>query len=311
MVCFFRKTRQSVFITLALVVIATSVFVVFSRSQIAHAAAGDWSTYLENAQRSGFNSAETIINGTSAPTLKMLWKYQAGGYISVNYISAQPVEAHGMIYWGSWDGNEHATNTNGTQVWQTGLGYTYSSQCNDLAGVASTATVATMGIGGKSTSVVFVGGGNASFYALSATTGAIIWQTSLGPSPDTFIWSSPVYYKGSIYIGLASLGDCPVVQGKLFRLNATTGAIQNTFNVVPTGCTGGGVWGSPTIDASDGSVCFATGNPGSCSSNEPYATSLVKVKASSLSLIDSWQVPQKQQGSDSDFGATSTSSKRL
>ena len=137
-----------------------------------------------------------------------------------------------MIYWGSWDGNEHATNRNGAQVWQTGLGYTYSSQCDDLVGVASTATIATVGIGGKSTPVVFVGGGNASSYALNGNTGAIIWQTSLGTSPDNFIWSSPVYYRGSIYIGLASLGDCPLVQGKLFRLNATTGAIRNTFNVV-------------------------------------------------------------------------------
>ena len=306
MVCFFRKTRNIAFTMLALVIIAASMFVIYSRSQTAHAAAGDWPTYLGNAQRSGFNSAETIINVTSAPNLKMHWKYQAGGYISVNYISVQPIEAHGMIYWGSWDGNEHATNRNGAQVWQTGLGYTYSSQCDDLVGVASTATIATVGISGKSTPVVFVGGGNASFYALNATTGAIIWQTSLGTSPDNFIWSSPVYYRGSIYIGLASLGDCPLVQGKLFRLNATTGAIQNTFNVVPSGCTGGGVWGSPTIDASDGSVYFATGNPGSCSSNEPYATSLVKLKASNLSFINSWQVPQNQQVSDGDFGATPT-----
>ncbi len=152
----------------------------------------------------------------------------------------------------------------------------------------------------------FVGGGDASFYALNANTGAIIWKTSLGTSPAHFIWSSPAFYNGSIYIGLASLGDCPLVQGKLFKLSATTGAIQNTFNVVPGGCTGGGVWGSPTIDSSDGSVYFATGNPGSCSSKEPYTTSLVKVKASNLSYIDSWQVPQNQQVSDGDFGATPT-----
>ena len=75
----------------------------------------------------------------------------------------QQQETGRHIYWGSWDGNEHATNTTGTQVWQTGLGYTFSSQCNDLVGVASTATVATVGIGGKSTPVVFVGEGNASF----------------------------------------------------------------------------------------------------------------------------------------------------
>jgi polyvinyl alcohol dehydrogenase (cytochrome) len=286
--------------------IVTSTCVIFSRTQSVQAASGDWPTYLENAQRSGYNSAETVINATSATNLKMLWKYQAGGYIYLNYISAQPIAAHGMIYWGSWDGNEHATSKSGTQVWQTGLGYTYSAQCDDLVGVASTATIATVTMSGISTPVIYVGGGNANFYALNANTGAIIWQTPLGTSPASFIWSSPVYYKGSIYIGLSSLGDCPLVQGKLFRLNASTGAIQNTFNVVPSGCTGGSVWGSPTIDASDGSVYFATGNNGACSSSEPYATALVKVKASNLSYIDSWQVPLSQQVDDSDFGATPT-----
>jgi polyvinyl alcohol dehydrogenase (cytochrome) len=306
MVCFFRTTRNIVYILLALGIIAASMIVMFAHSHTVYASAGDWPTYLENAQHSGFNSAETIINVTSAPHLKMHWKYQAGGYISVNFISVQPIEAHGMIYWGSWDSNEHATNSKGAQVWQTGLGYTFSSQCNDLVGVASTATAASVSIGGISTPLIFVGGGNATFYALNALTGAITWHTSLGTSPDNFIWSSPVYYRGSIYIGLASFGDCPLVQGKLFRLNATTGAIQNTFKVVPDGCTGGGVWGSPTIDSSDGSVYFATGNSGSCSSNEPYATSLVKVKAPNLSYVDSWHVPQNQQINDSDFGATPT-----
>ncbi len=307
MVCFFRKTRNTAFIMLALGIMMASMIVMFPRFQAVHAAtAGDWPTYLENVQRSGFNSAETIINVTSAPKLKMEWKYQAGGYINVNFISAQPVEANGMIYWGSWDGIEHATNTNGTQVWKASLGYTFSSKCNNLVGIAGTATIASVSIGGKSTPVDFVGGGDASFYALNANTGAIIWKTSLGTSPAHFIWSSPAFYNGSIYIGLASLGDCPLVQGKLFKLNATTGAIQNTFNVVPDGCRGGGVWGSPTIDAGDGSVYFATGNPGSCSSKEPYTISLVKVKASNLSYIDSWQVPLNQQVSDGDFGATPT-----
>src|SRR5215471_12340259 len=132
MLCFFRKIRHIALIVLAFAMIATSTCLMFSRSQTVYASStGDWPTYLKDAQRSGFNSTETIINTTSAPQLKMHWKYQAGGYISVNYISVQPVVAHGMIYWGSWDGNEHATSKNGTQVWQTGLGYTYSSQCND------------------------------------------------------------------------------------------------------------------------------------------------------------------------------------
>ena len=93
-----------------------------------------------------------------------------------------------MIYWGSWDGFEHATSLDGTQVWQRNLGQTVDTNCiPSTAGVASTATVATVLVAGRSTSVVFVGGGNATVYALNALTGAIIWRTELGSSPSHFI----------------------------------------------------------------------------------------------------------------------------
>src|SRR6266566_5124533 len=79
----------------------------------------DWSTYLSDNAHSGFNRAEAGINATTAPTLKQHWMYHAHGGISV-----QPVEADGMIYWGSWDGMEHAMDLKGHQVWAANLGST-------------------------------------------------------------------------------------------------------------------------------------------------------------------------------------------
>ncbi|HLJ34606.1 MAG TPA: PQQ-binding-like beta-propeller repeat protein, partial [Ktedonobacteraceae bacterium] len=55
-----------------------------------------------------------------------------------------------------------------------------------------------------------------------------------------------------------------------------------------------------------GTLYFATGNAGTCSQSETYAVSLIEVNLSDLSLIGSWQVPQNQQVSDSDFGSTPT-----
>ena len=75
----------------------------------------------------------------------------------------------------------------------------------------------------------------------------------------TFVWSSPAVFGNSVYIGVASFGDCPLVQGQLLQLDRITGALQHTFNVVPNGCTGGGVWGSPTIDAAAGTIYFDHG----------------------------------------------------
>jgi len=109
-----------------------------------------------------------------------------------------------------------------------------------------------------------------------------------------------------VYEGVSSLDDCPLVQGKLVQMDASTGVITHTFNTVPKGCLGGSIWSSPTIDTADGAVYISTGNPGSCRTTEPYAPALVKLRASDLSFLDAWQVPLHKQIDDSDFGATPT-----
>jgi outer membrane protein assembly factor BamB len=262
----------------------------------------DWTTYLYSPEHTGYNSAETSINPTTAPNVKLLWTATAGGIIST-----QPVIANGMIYWGSWDGIEHAANLNGTQAWATNLGQTPTpSGCGGRThGVLGTATIATVTINGTPTPVLFVGGGSDIFYALNATTGAIIWHTQLA-SPPYEIWGSPDFYNSSVYIATSSWGDCPLVQSQVFKLDASTGAIQNTFNVVPNGCVGASVWGSVTIDTSNGTLYFATGNGGSCSQSETNAEAVVELNASNLSFVGSWQVPPSQQVSDGDFGDTPT-----
>ncbi len=262
-------------------------------------ASADWSTYLSDNAHSGFNQAEAGINATTAPTLKQHWMYHAHGGISV-----QPVEADGMIYWGSWDGMEHAMDLKGHQVWAANLGSTQG--CIRTVGVASTATVATVAIGGTKTPIVFVGGGNGHFYALNASNGRVIWQTPLASSWADFIWNSPVLYKGSVYIGVASFADCPTVQGRLVQMSAKTGAIQHIFNAVPAGCQGGAVWDSPSIDESTGELYLATGNPDVCSTAEPYADAVIELHASNLAFVGSWQVPPSQTVDDSDFGSAPT-----
>jgi outer membrane protein assembly factor BamB len=265
----------------------------------AYAAGGDWPTYQYSSARDGFNSSETIINPSSAPHLKLHWMDTVSGAIS-----AQPVEANSIIYWGSWNGGEeHATDLNNNSIWETALGTTTDSHCYPShAGVASTATVATM----NGQSMLFVAGGNATFYALDAATGSIIWRTPLGFSPSHFLWSSPALFNGSIYEGVASFGDCPLVQGQMVQLDPVSGVITNIFETVPTGCVGGGVTGSPAIDEVAGTLYFATGNAGTCGSYESDTTAIVELNAADLSFVGAWQVPASQRGDDSDFLSTPT-----
>jgi len=297
----FRKRKWSGYLLGIIWVVGLILFVAnmtIPRST-SHAQGGDWPTYLGSNERSGFNGSETSINPTTAPNLKLHWTYKAGGVIST-----QPVTFNGQIYWGSWDGFEHATTLSGTQVWATNLGKTTAASCTPSSvGVGSTASVVSL----NGTSVVFVGGGNATFYALNAANGTVIWKTLLGSSPSHFLWSSPAFYNGSVYEGVASFGDCPEVHGQLVQMSATTGVIQHVFDMVPTRCIGGPVWGSPTIDTATGDLFFATGNKGSCSVAEPMAVALVELHAADLSFVGSWQVPASQQFTkDSDFGSTPT-----
>jgi polyvinyl alcohol dehydrogenase (cytochrome) len=267
----------------------------------------NWTSYQNNISRSGDNKAEKIISPTSAPNLKLHWTHTAAGSIFT-----QPVVANKLVYWGSWDnGTEHATDFNNNRVWTYGTGDTTDNSCSPpTAGVSSTSAIANVTINGTSTSVDFFGGGTATMYALNALTGSLIWKTTLGSSPDHYLWSSPAVYKGNVYMGVASFGDCPLIQGQEVEMNAATGQIENTFNTVPNNCIGASVWGSTTIDAKgnggQGSLYIVTGNAGNCSSNENYAVAIIELSTSNLSVLGSWQVPSSQQGGDSDFGATPT-----
>jgi outer membrane protein assembly factor BamB len=261
----------------------------------------DWTTYQYTPGRSGFNSAETAINPNTASSLIHQWTISEG-----SIIATQPVVVNGKIYWGSWDGIEHATNVNGSQAWTANLGTVTSSTCQTTQGIVSAATVANVTINGTPTSVLFVGGGNTQFYALNANTGAVLWHTPIGVAPNNVIWSSPVLYNGSVYISTSSLCDQPLTPGQIFRLDAVTGTIQNTFTDVPNGCVGAGVWGSITIDSSNGTLYFATGNGGGCSQSETMADAVVQLNASTLALMSSWQIPPTLQKGDLDFGSTPT-----
>jgi len=262
------------------------------------ATASDWTTYVNGQQRTGFNNQETTISTSNVRNLAVKWsQYTAKG------ISDQPIEVGGVVYWGSWDGYFHAFTTSGGHVWDTQIGTTTDASCDPTeTGVASTAAFGMIG----STPAVFVAGGNARFYALNANTGAILWSTSLGSSPSHFLWDSPLVANGSVYIGESSFGDCPLVEGQVMKLNATTGAIQNTFNVMPNGCLGAGVWSSPTLDPSGSTIFVTTGNGAACKQAAPYGSALVQLNASDLSVVHSWQVPPDQLTGDGDFGATPT-----
>lgn len=289
---------------LAVLILVAAIAAILSRPAFASAPL-TWSTYQHDLAHTGFVK-ETAINPLSTETLAPQWIVRAP-----DTISTQAIAANGLIYWGSWDGYEHATNpATGEEVWRTYLGEETKEDCSPPhLGVASSATVSAMKIHGVTTQVLYVGGGDGSYYALDANTGKVIWSHFFGsPAAGYFSWSSPTLYNNNLYVGVSSIGDCPLIPGQLVKLDAKTGVVRAAFDATPPGCPGAGVWTTPTIDQARNIVYVTTGTDGGgfCGQAEPYAQSFLQLTANNLTLLGAWKPPPSQQIIDGDFGATPT-----
>ncbi len=264
--------------------------------------AGDWPTYLHDAGRSAASVDESTLSTNNADTLVKSWTFKTGGIIA-----AEPAVVAGTVYIGSWDGYEYALDAaTGALKWKTFLGITGPYACNPpSAGVSSGAAVVN--------GVAYVGGGdyqhgtNTYFYALDAGTGAILWTVNTGDGSATgghYNWASPLIVGNFAYVGTASFGDCPLVQGQLLKVDLTQHAIVATATFVPSGEVGGGVWTSPAYDAATGTVYVSTGTK--ASADQTMSQAVVALSASDLSIESYWQIPENQSLSDADFGTGPT-----
>src|SRR5205823_2677917 len=165
-------------------------------------------TYRGDLARTGYYPSQTGVTPANVATLTQHWKTTTGGTGAYS----QPIVANNTVYWGDWNGVEHATDLTGKDVWTVNTGQNIDNNCSPpVAGISGTSTIGTMG----STSVDYFPGGDDYFYAVNALTGAILWKTQLGRggAAGDYLWGSPVLYNGSIYQPVASFGDCPLVNG--------------------------------------------------------------------------------------------------
>ena len=283
-------------VTIGLItLVAAFLLIVLGQAAAATQASDSWPTSLHDISRDGVSN-DTGIDTTHAALLTKRWSIATGGPIA-----SQPTIVSGVAYVGSWDGFEYAINVStGAIKWKTFLGVTTgNSDCNPhTAGVSSAATV--------QSGVVYVGGGDSYWYALDAASGNVLWRVFTGDNSAAsghYNWSSPLIYNGFGYVGVASFGDCPLVQGQLLKVNLQTHQVVGTLDVVPNGDIGGGIWTSPAFDPATNRIFFTTGTE--TFDNEQYAQSVVAVDANTLSVVDSWHLPESQAVGDSDW-TTST-----
>jgi outer membrane protein assembly factor BamB len=221
-------------------------------------------------------------------------------------IAAKPAVGSGTAYVGSWDGNEYAYDeASGALRWHTYLGVT-EAVCGGthyFQGVTSSPWLENGG--------AYLGGGGgywlpgASWDALDAATGAVLWTVPTGDNSITgghYNWSSPVVYAGHAFVGIASFCDEPLVQGELLRVDLATHQIQNVFKVVPDGQLGGTIWTNPAIDPATNTAFLATGNRDG--PNQPYAQAVVSLDATTLAVKGAWSLPPSDTTVDADFSSS-------
>ncbi len=268
----------------------------------------DWPTYLHDNLRTSTAPLETKLSPSTAPNLKLLWTFRTGGTIE-----ASPIIVGNVLYVGSWDGYEYAVDAiDGGQIWKSPfLGQTNVGTCNGYPanqGISSTATLVgdTLYLGGGGP---LAGQTDTFWYALNASTGAILWSVDTGNAATDgyYNWSSPLVSDGYAYVNIASAGNCPSVAGAVLQLRLADHAVTNTWNAVESGELGGALWSSPVLDAATNTLYVTTGSPVSgTQATQPYTVAIVALDATTLSLKGSWQISPGEASSDSDFGAGAT-----
>ncbi len=121
-----------------------------------------------------------------------------------------------------------------------------------------------------------------------------------------FNWAGPLILGDYAYVGVASEGDCPLVQGQLLKISLTTHQIVATLNLVPDGEVGGGIWTSPAYDPSTGLIFTATGTR---QPPQPLAEAVLGINPTTMQIASFWSLPISQEGgasADADFGTSTT-----
>jgi outer membrane protein assembly factor BamB len=275
----------------------------------AHAqGSADWPGYLFDTGHSSYNASATAITTTNLANLRPVWQWFEDPSKSNKTFFASPTVVNGVVYIGSQSGYFYAINESSQSVlWSRFLGVSPKGVCGPPMGIAGTAVVANDQATGLT---VYVNAADGQLYALNAATGAIMWQATVDtPSTtldDYYAWGSPLVASGSVYVGISSNCDAPLVPAGVVSFNQDTGAQEGTWHSLSGGASGASVWSTPALSTlGDGSIFATTGNV-SGTAQPLYAESLVRLSSGSLSLLDSWQVPVSQQIGDADFGGSPT-----
>jgi len=242
----------------------------FSSSQLVSEPSSDWLTARGDAWNRQYSSLAQI-NKSNVRGLKVAWhtrvaiptKGKAG--FTGALTEAEPVIYQGTVYMPDTKGNVYAFDAvTGERQW-----YYKPKYPKGFAAGLPTSRGVVIGDG-----KVYMAQTDGSIVGLDQNTGRVAWRTVVGSFKKGFFFTSPPTYINDRLVVGTSGGDFGAL-AKVVSLNAKTGKIQWSWNVIPTGAqrgsntwpkhrayTGGGaVWAQLPVDPSLNMVYVGVGNP--------------------------------------------------
>jgi polyvinyl alcohol dehydrogenase (cytochrome) len=274
-----------------------SSLVALNGSPVKRSSAGDWPKYCGTLAMDGRAPGEKLLTRATAPALALLWTRSLSGPVA-----SSPTVADGRVYVGDWAGREWSLDAGtGALLATADLGMTYASQCTPAAlGITSAAAV--------SDGVLFLAGGDDSFYALDAQSLAVVWKTRMGDNSEAggyYGWCSPAVANGTVLQGVSSNCDNPFVPGRLVALDPATGGEVAAADFTPPGVNGSGVWTSPAVDVAAGKIFVSTASADHL--EDGHAFSVIRLDLGTLAIEDEWRIDQPLAAeADYDWGSSPT-----
>src|SRR5579862_8925940 len=230
-----------------------------------------WSGWGADGSNSRFQNAPGL-SAADVPRLKLKWVFGFPGELTAN---GHPTYAGGRVFVGSPGGKIYSLDAaTGCIHWYLDAG----SMVRDAIAIAKIQTPT------GPVNAAFFGDGKGFAWAVNAATGTQLWKTKVDEFPVARLTSSPVFYDGRIYVGVASgeegtgsvpAYECCKFRGSLVALNAVTGKLiwktwtidepakPTTKNKVGTqlwGPSGAPIWSTPAIDPKLNVIYVTTGD---------------------------------------------------
>ena len=201
--------------------------------------------------------------------LELKWSF---GFPASTRARSQPTIAMGAVFVGSQDGTVYAFDL------ETGcVRWTYAARAEVRTGITLGKSVPDGG------ATAYFGDIIANLYAVDATTGELIWQSSPDEHHSATLTGTPAYAAGKLYVPVSSLEvvtaanpdyACCSFRGHVMAVDADDGSVIWDSYAIPSppasvgttsagtdmlGPSGAPVWTSPTVDVDKNLLIFGTG----------------------------------------------------